>query len=97
MNDKDFYQAISTLNSNDLLVLSCVRDREKNTGNCSARGTIKAVLVEKSGLSISTINRSVKKLIACGLLGNGVKQVNKTTFYITEKGISLLRDFRSGK
>ena len=46
---------------------------------------------------MSTINRSVKKLIACGLLGNGVKQVNKTTFYITEKGISLLRDFRSGK
>ena len=29
MNDKDFYQAISTLNSNDLLILSCVRDREK--------------------------------------------------------------------
>lgn len=88
----NIYSSLKILNTNDLVVLSCVRDKENNTGLCSARGTTKAVLVEKSELSLSTINRSVKKLVECGLLENGVKQVNRTTYFITSKGLEILKE-----
>lgn len=97
MEKRDLCELISTLNSNDLVILACVRDKENNTGICSARGTIKSVLVEKSRLSISTVNRSVKKLVDYGFLGKGVKQFNKMTYYITEEGKNLLKASKTGR
>ena len=89
------YSPLRILNSNDLLVLVHVRDKVNNTGLCSARATTKSVLVKNSGLSLSTINRSVKKLKECGLIDNGVKQGNKATFFVTSKGISILKEARN--
>ena len=52
------------LNSNDLVVLNSIIDKENNLGLCEARGMTKDLLVKKTELSLSTINRSIEKLLA---------------------------------
>lgn len=95
--EDNIYSSLRILNSNDLLVLVSIRDKVNNTGLCGARGTTKEVLVKKSALSLSTINRSVKKLKDCGLIEHGIKQGNKTTFFVTTKGIDILKEAKTSK
>ena len=77
---------MTILNSNDFRILSSIVDKEKNLGMCEARGTTKKALAEKTSLSDSTINRSIKKLLDEELIANAIKQINTKAFYITLKG-----------
>lgn len=80
------------LNSNDFVVLSSIRDKKNNLGLCKARGTTVKTLVETSKLSESTVRRSIKKLLQREYIDYGIKQINKDSFYVTEKGIKELED-----
>jgi len=74
------------LNSNDFRILSCIIDKEKDLGMCEARGVTKKALAERSKLSLSTINRSIKKLLEEELIADAIKQINTKAYYITVKG-----------
>ena len=80
------------LNSNDLVVLNSIIDKENNLGLCEARGMTKDLLVKKTELSLSTINRSIEKLLANEYISKGIKQVKKHSFYITQKGYNKLNE-----
>lgn len=80
------------LNSNDFVVLSSIRDKKNNLGLCKARGMTVKTLVETSKLSESTVRRSIKKLLQREYIDYGIKQINKDSFYVTEKGIKELED-----
>lgn len=85
------------LNSNDFKILACVVDKEKDFGLCEARGTTKEMLKERSGLSMSTVNRSVKKLLQEELIAEGIKQIKKHSFYLTKKGKERMEDVFKNK
>lgn len=80
------------LNSNDFVVLSSIRDKKNNLGLCKARGTTIKTLIEVTKLSDSTVRRSIKKLLQKEYIDYGIRQVNKDSFYVTEKGIKELED-----
>lgn len=80
------------LNSNDFVVLSSIRDKKNNLGLCKARGMTVKTLVETSKLSESTVRRAIKKLLQREYIDYGIKQINKDSFYVTEKGIKELED-----
>jgi RIO-like serine/threonine protein kinase len=77
---------MTILNSNDFRILSCIVDKDKDLGMCEARGITKKALAEKTSLSDSTINRSIKKLLDEELIANAIKQINTKAYYITIKG-----------
>lgn len=81
-----------TLNSNGFLVLTSIRNKENNTGLNAARGTEKEIIIKNSGLSSSTVNRALKLLLEEGLIKEAIKQVNKKAYYITESGITKLKE-----
>lgn len=80
------------LNSNDFVVLSSIRDKKNNLGLCKARGMTIKTLVEASKLSESTVRRAIKKLLQKEYIDYGIRQINKDSFYVTEKGIKELED-----
>ena len=80
------------LNSNDFVVLSSIRNKKNNLGLCKARGTTIKTLIEVTKLSDSTVRRSIKKLLQKEYIDYGIRQVNKDSFYVTEKGIKELED-----
>lgn len=47
--------------------------------------TIKQI-IDDSGLSISTVRRSIKILISLNYIDNGAKAGHSNTFYMTDKG-----------
>ena len=77
---------MTILNSNDFRILSCIVDKEYDLGMCEARGITKKALIDKTELSESTINRSIKKLLDEKLIANAIKQINTKAYYITIKG-----------
>jgi predicted transcriptional regulator len=77
---------MTILNSNDFRILSSIVDKEHDLGMCEARGITKKALVEKTNLSDSTINRSIKKLLDEELIANAIKQINTKAYYLTLKG-----------
>lgn len=85
------------LNSNDFKILACIVDKENDFGLCEARGTTKDMLKERSGLSMSTVNRSVKKLLQEELIAEGIKQIKKHSFYLTKKGKERMEDVFKNK
>lgn len=89
--DKD---VIKTLNSNDYFILSKIYYPEKKLGNCEGRGITKDLIAERSKLSISTVNRSIPKLLKAGLIKEAVKQINKKAYYISAKGQQRLKELR---
>ena len=89
--DKD---VIKTLNSNDYFILSKIYYTEKKLGNCEGRGINKYLIGERSKLSISTVNRSIAKLLKAGLIKEAVKQINKKAYYISAKGQQRLKELR---
>lgn len=84
------------LNTNDFLILSCMRDKDKNLGLCEARGMTRKTISEKSELSMSTVIRSTNKLLNAGLIKHGIKKVNTMTYYVTEEGIVRLKEVYGG-
>lgn len=77
---------MTILNSNDFRILSSIVDKDKDLGMCEARGITKKALAEKTNLSDSTINRSIKKLLDEKLIANAIKQINTKAYYLTLKG-----------
>lgn len=83
---------MQVLNTNDILVLSSMRDTERNLGLCEARGMTRKMIAERSKLSMSTIIRSTKKLLEAELIAEAIKQINTKSYYVTEYGIQRLKD-----
>lgn len=54
---------------------------------CSCRGMTKDKIMEKTKLSRSTVNNALRILLENEFIEEGVKQVNKKAYYITEKGM----------
>lgn len=82
------------LNSNAFIVLTNVKDKENNTGLYPSRGTIKERIIEKSRLSSATVNRALKLLLEEDLIAEGVKKVNKKSYYVTSEGINKLKEMK---
>lgn len=85
------------LNSNVFIVLTNIRDKDNDTGLHPARGTIKERIIEKSGLSSATVNRALKLLIEEGFIDEGIKKVNKKSYYVTPNGIIKLKEMKGRK
>lgn len=85
---------MKSLNTNDFVILSSIRDSKNNLGMCKARGSTVKMIVDKSGLSESTVRRSLKKLLTRELIDYALKQVNKDSFYVTEIGIKEISEVR---
>lgn len=81
---------MTTLNSNDYLILAYMRDIKNDIGVREARGMTKKIIAERSKLSISTVNRSIVKLLDSGLISEAIKQVNTNAYYVNEKGKARL-------
>ena len=100
MDSKGGVSKVKVLNSNDYFILQQMIDKKNNLGICEARGMTKKKIADKTGLSISTVNRSIIKLLDANLIGEAVKQVNTKAYYVNEKGNSRLSEImkqRSGK
>lgn len=78
---------MKTLNSNIYKVFISIRNKEENLGMCSCRGMTKDKIIERTGLSRSTVNNALKILLENEFIEEGVKQVNKKAYFITEKGM----------
>lgn len=85
---------MKSLNTNDFIILSSIRDSKNNFGMCKARGSTVKMIIEKSKLSESTVRRSLKKLLDKGFVDYGIKQINKDSFYVTELGIKEISDVK---
>lgn len=90
-SDKDI---IKVLNSNDYFILSKIYYPEEKMGDCVGRGLTKKLISERTELSISTINRSIPKLLKAGLVKEGIRQINKKTYYLSAKGKQRLLEVR---
>jgi len=82
---------MKTINNNSIKILVRIRDIENNLGLCEGRGMTKEQITNRCGMSDSTINRGIKLLKENGYIKEGIKNVNKNTYYITEQGINLLK------
>lgn len=78
---------MNTFNSNIYKVFISIRDKNEKMGTCICHGTTKEKIMEKTGLSRSTVNKALKLLLDKKYIGEGVKFVNKKTYYITEEGM----------
>lgn len=85
---------MKSLNTNDFIILSSIRDSKNNLGMCKARGSTVKMIIEKSNLSDSTVRRSLKKLLARNFIDYAIKQVNKDSFYVTELGIREISEVK---
>ena len=83
---------MAILNSNDYVILYSIRDSKNNLGLCEGRGMSKKVIAERSKLSLSTVTRSVAKLLESGFISEAIKQVNTNAYYINEKGKARLSE-----
>ena len=90
-NDKDM---LKVLNSNDYVVLASIRYPEKKLGECEAYGITKDLIIERSKLSSSTVNRSLPKLLRAGLIKEAIKRVNKKAYYLSPLGAKRLIEIR---
>lgn len=88
---------MTILNSNSFLVLSAVRNKKENLGLCEARGMTKNMIVERTNLSTSTVNRAVNALLEYELIAEGIKSINTKTYYILPKGVERLKEVYSEK
>lgn len=88
---------MTILNSNSFLVLTAIRNKKENLGLCEARGMTKLMIVKRTNLSISTINRAVNALLEYELIAEGVKSINTKTYYILPKGIERLKEIYNEK
>lgn len=79
-------------NNNVYIVLQCIRDTKLDLGLCQARGMTKDLIVQKSKLSTSTVNRAISKLLKLELIGEALKQVNKKAYYVTPKGVERVKE-----
>ena len=85
---------MKSLNTNDFIILSSIRDSRNNFGMCKARGSTVGMIVLRSKLSESTVRRSIRKLLEKGFIDYGLKQINKDSFYVTELGINEIGEVR---
>ena len=85
---------MKSLNTNDFVILSSIRDSKNNFGMCKARGSTVKMIVDRSKLSESTVRRSLKKLLARNFIDYAIKQVNKDAFYVTETGIKEISEVK---
>ena len=85
---------MKSLNTNDFVILSSIRDKKNNFGMCKARGSTVKMIVDRSKLSESTVRRSLKKLLARNFIDYAIKQVNKDAFYVTEAGIKEISEVK---
>lgn len=85
---------MKSLNTNDFVILSSIRDSKNNFGMCKARGSTVKMIVDRSKLSESTVRRSLKKLLARNFIDYAIKQVNKDAFYVTEIGIKEISEVK---
>lgn len=85
---------MKSLNTNDFVILSSIRDNKNNFGMCKARGSTVKMIVDRSKLSESTVRRSLKKLLARNFIDYAIKQVNKDAFYVTEIGIKEISEVK---
>lgn len=88
---------MENLNTNCMMVLVSIVDRDNNLGLTKGRGTNKEKILEKSKLSLSTVNRSLKLLMKEELIDEALKQVNKKAYYVTEKGKDKLKEIKGKK
>lgn len=79
-------------NNNVYIVLQCIRDKNNDLGLCEARGMTKELIVQRSQLSTSTVNRAIIKLLELGLIKEAIKQVNKKAYYVTPKGVERVKE-----
>ncbi|HAT4302340.1 TPA: winged helix-turn-helix transcriptional regulator [Clostridium perfringens] len=82
------------LNSNCIVVALSIMDYDKDLGFTEGRGTNKEEIMEKSRLSLSTVNRSLKLLIEQGLVKEAIKQINKKAYYVTQDGLDKIKEIR---
>lgn len=82
---------MKTLNNNTIKVLIKIRDKENNLGLCQGRGITKEEVLKRCDLSDSTVNRAIKLLLEYGYIKEGIKNINKKTYYITQNGIGMLK------
>lgn len=86
---------MSSLNTNDYRVLNMIVDIENNLGNSRLRGRTVDELVKSTGLSATKVRSSLKKLIECGFIGNGIKRIKSNTFHITQLGSEELENIKT--
>lgn len=79
-------------NNNDITILRSVINKSENRGTCRAKGSTIVQIAEKSELSTSKVQKSIRKLKAKGWVDEGVRIINTKTYYITESGIKELAD-----
>ena len=82
------------MNRLGFLILSFLEKGEAND-RTSAMSVREIADVENLGYKDNTIFKKVSELVAGGYADTGYKDGKKNTFFITEKGMNLLREERS--
>lgn len=79
-------------NNNDLKVLCDII--QGDTGILKGKGTKTQDIVNATKLSLTTVNNSLKKLVAEGYADYGIKYIRSNTYIITQKGKDFIKELK---
>lgn len=82
------------INTNDILILKAIVNKEDNRGLSKAKGSTVNQIQLACGLSDSKVRKTLKKFIEEEWVGEGVKVLNIKRYYVTEKGLKELSELR---
>lgn len=82
------------INTNDILILKAIIDKEDNRGLSKAKGSTISQIQSRCELSDAKIRRTLRKFKKEGWIDEGVKVLNSKRYYVTEKGLKELMELR---
>lgn len=73
-----------------------IMDKDDTTkGISTLKGTTIKSLIEKTNFSHVKVRATIKMYCEYGVVAEGFKDRNSKTYYITKKGLELLREIKS--
>ena len=74
----------------DLKILSAIINKSDNIGIIKMNGCTKKIIEQKTKLSKTKINTTLRMLLSEGYIEKGLNKGNQHTFVVTNKGLKLI-------
>lgn len=84
-----------SLNVSDVKILIAISDKDNpSTGRSEIKGVTIKTLVTKTKYSHVKVRGTIKLLIQKGFVAEGLRNGNSKTYYMTDDGIKLLKEYK---
>lgn len=82
------YSNMLDLTRGDIEIFRSIVDKKSEIGTCKIKAVTIDDLAERSGFSKPKVRATLKKLIQLGWVEEGIKIVNKKSYYVTAFGVA---------